>query len=97
MDAWEIPLADACPSCGHWLVDVCGMCGECLLWSRPQLMYCSCGHLLTKEHSRPAPAAVHELSKRLQATAQGRQTDALPLLTGLDIEETVQLCGEVRQ
>jgi hypothetical protein len=55
-------------------------------------MYCSCGHLLTKELSRPAPAAVHELSKRLQATAQGRQTDALPVLNGLDIEETVQLC-----
>lgn len=92
MDAWEIPLADACPSCGHWLVDICGMCSESLPWSRSRLMYCSCGHLLTKEHSRAAPAAVHELSKRLQAVSQGRQTDVLPVLNGLDIEECVQLC-----
>ncbi len=92
LDAWEVPLVDACPTCGHWLVDLCGSCGENVLWSRKRLLYCSCGHSLTSELSRPAPVAVHALSQALHALAHRQKVDTLPMLTGLEVEDSVQLC-----
>lgn len=92
LDAWEVPLADACPECGHWLIDSCSGCGDRLNWKRRGLMFCDCGTSLSSARTSAAASPAVALSRALVARAQGRDDHAFRMLDGLCLGECLQLC-----
>lgn len=92
-EAWELPLADACVSCGHWLVDRCSSCGKHLLWKRRRLLLCDCGASLIQETSKEAPQAVVALSRTIAALSRGGEKVEIPTLAGLNVEECLRVCN----
>lgn len=79
MSAWEIAHADACPDCGHWLVDQCSRCSKPLSWARPRLLECQCGNSLITERQGEAPAAVVALAATLFSIHRGNCVETAPL------------------
>lgn len=79
MSAWEIAHADACPDCGHWLVDQCSRCSKPLSWARPRLLECQCGNSLITERQGEAPAVVVALAATLFSIHRGDHVEAAPL------------------
>lgn len=66
---WELLFADACSSCGCWLVDTCRDCGDNPGWRRDNLMRCRCGAALGDETTSAAPLEVARLSLTLEQRA----------------------------
>jgi len=77
--AWETPCADACATCGAWLVDECGACFKPLTWKRPNLMSCLCGNALSLEEEREAPPAMGRLALALSAPGMAKAADLAPI------------------
>lgn len=90
---WELRFADACSSCGRWLLDTCPACGARQTWRRSALESCPlCGESLLAAESREAPDAVVQLSRALESRAvHRRMPTALAVLDGLDVEQVVQV------
>lgn len=93
LDSWELPMADACPNCGDWLVDVCSSCGRHVPWARRRLLHCDCGGCLASEPGRPAPDALVRLSRVIQRLARGGALSDLQHLSGLTTEECMHVCA----
>ena len=92
LDSWELPLADACPECGNWLVDLCNACGQPVSWYRDGLLHCPCGAGLATGSGTPAPGALVTLSRTLQRLARQEAVEGIPVLSGASIESCVHVC-----
>lgn len=88
---WELLFADACPQCGHWLLDRCCQCGEALSWQRDGLLRCQCGTNLCSEVSSPAPDALVFLSRTLEAAASGSCSGPIVCMAKLNAPQCVRL------
>ena len=89
---WELRFADACPTCGSWLVDTCPACGTRLTWGRRGLLICQeCHGNLCGGDASPAPEALVRMSRGLEQCALGQATQAVPLFEGLTLAQSTQL------
>lgn len=93
LDSWELPMADACPICGDWLIDVCSSCGCHVPWARRRLLQCDCGGMLTAEQGRPAPDALVRLSRAIQRLSHGGELQDLQQLSGLTTDGCMHVCA----
>jgi hypothetical protein len=89
--AWEILFADACATCGTWLIDTCSECGMRLSWHRQGLLHCGCGDLLISQSASSAPRAVAQLSAVLAAIAMGREIVEVGPAGSLTLSQLVRL------
>ena len=78
--SWELLFADACTSCGSWLVDVCHQCGVPVTWSRPSMTRCRCNANLCDAPSSAAPQAVVRLSQSMEQLALSLPETEIPVL-----------------
>ena len=89
---WEMHFADACPECGHWLLDTCPACNARQTWRRFELNTCqSCGQPLATGRARDAPKALCRMSRALEARARELPSRELPVLNSLTLPESVLL------
>lgn len=88
---WELLYADACSSCGRWLVDTCGACGDGLGWRRESLMRCTCGAHLCDEITAEAPPAVARLSRSLEQRAVASSKVDIQWLSAMSPHQCMRL------
>ena len=95
--SWELRFADACPSCGQWLLERCPACDARQTWSRCRVCACQdCGAPLLNVEQSAAPEALVRLSRGLEDLALGERPVDLPVLCGLtllDVGRLVRLLG----
>ena len=93
---WELLFADACTTCGSWLVDVCHQCGVPVTWCRPSMTRCRCNANLCDTPSSAAPQAVVRLSQSMEQLALGLPETEIPelkRLSPLQCSRLVRLLG----
>lgn len=88
---WELLFADACASCGSWLVDVCHQCGVPVTWSRPSMTRCRCNANLCDAPSSAAPHAVVRLSQSMEQLVLGLPETEMPELKQLSPQQCSRL------
>ena len=88
---WELLFADACASCGSWLVDVCHQCGVPVTWSRPSMKRCRCNANLCDAPSSAAPHAVVRLSQSMEQLVLGLPETEMPELKQLSPQQCSRL------
>ena len=88
---WELLFADACASCGSWLVDVCHQCGVQVTWARPSMTRCRCNANLCEAPSSDAPQAVVRLSQSMEQLALGLSETEIPELKHLSPRQCSRL------
>jgi len=88
---WELLFADACPACGHWLLDKCCDCGEPMTWRRDAFARCNCGSNLCEQPSAAAPSAVISLSQTMEHMALGSAHNIWPHLVGITLAQCTRL------
>ena len=88
---WELLFADACVSCGSWLVDVCHQCGVPVTWSRPSMTRCRCNANLCDAPSSAAPHAVVRLSQSMEQLVLGLPETEMPELKQLSPQQCSRL------
>ncbi len=88
---WELLFADACASCGSWLVDVCHQCGVPVTWSRPSMTRCRCNANLCDAPLTAAPQAVVRLSQSMEQLVLGLPETEIPELKWLSPQQCSRL------
>lgn len=88
---WELLFADACASCGSWLVDVCHQCSTPVSWSRPSMTRCRCNANLCDAPSSAAPQAVVRLSQSMEQLVLGLPETEMPELNRLSPQQCSRL------
>lgn len=88
---WELLFADACGTCGNWLVDVCHHCGIPVTWHRPSMTRCRCDANLCDAPSKPAPHAVVRLSQSMEQLLLGFPESEIPELRQLSPQQCSRL------
>ncbi len=88
---WELLFADACTTCGSWLVDVCHQCGNPGTWHRPSMTRCRCNANLCDAPSSAAPQAVVRLSQSLEQLVLGLPETEMPELKRLSPQQCSRL------
>jgi len=93
---WELLFADACSSCGCWLVDTCSACGNNPGWRRESLMRCRCGAELCDEVTAAAPSGVARLSLTLEQRVLGSaevEISELSQMSPVQCQRLIRLIG----
>lgn len=88
---WELLFADACATCGSWLVDVCHQCGAPVTWNRPSMTRCRCTANLCDAPSSAAPQAVVRLSQSMEQLVLGLPETEMPELQQLSPQQCSRL------